>query len=89
LAILMRQLGHFPVMMEMRLQKRSNPNFPNEKVYERFGARAQLASRVIVHRRSQPEFEDVMRITLRHCLSIRITSALMSKETVRFDCRPL
>jgi hypothetical protein len=60
LAILIRALGHFPVMMEMRLHKRSNPNIPNEKVYERFGTKSQLASRVIDHCLLKSGFEDVI-----------------------------
>jgi Meiotically Up-regulated Gene 113 (MUG113) protein len=62
LAILIRDLGHFAVKMEMRLRKRSDGGFPNEKVYERFGTKSQLASRVIDHCRSKPGFEDVIGI---------------------------
>jgi hypothetical protein len=62
LAILIRVLGHFPVMMEMRLHKRSNPNFPNEKVYERFGTRTQLKTRVIDYCRSKSDLADVILI---------------------------
>lgn len=62
LALLIRDLGHFPVMMEMRLRKRANPNFPNEKGYERFGTKAELAARVADHCRSTSSFEDVIAI---------------------------
>jgi hypothetical protein len=48
--------------MEMRLHKRSNPQFPNEKGFERFGTKAQLAARVIAYCRSKSGFEDVTAI---------------------------
>jgi hypothetical protein len=62
LVLLIRDLGHFPVMMEMRLRKRTNPNFPNEKGYERFGTKPELAARLIDHCRSKSSFEDVVAI---------------------------
>src|ERR1051325_182987 len=46
LAFLIRDLGHFPVKMEMRLRKRSHPQFPNEKGFDRFGTKVRLATRV-------------------------------------------
>jgi hypothetical protein len=60
LAILIRDLGHFPVNMEMRLRKRADTSFPNEKVYERFGTKRKLAERIIDHCRSKPDFQDVI-----------------------------
>lgn len=62
LALLIRDLGHFPVMMEMRLRKRQDPSFPNEKGYERFGTKVQLAARVIDYSRSKSSFEGVIAI---------------------------
>jgi hypothetical protein len=62
LARFIRQLGHFPVTMEMRLHKRSNPEFPNAKGYERFGRKAQLAARIIDYCRDKSGFEDVISI---------------------------
>jgi hypothetical protein len=70
LAIVIRVLGHFPVMMEMRLHKRSNPDFPNEKVYERFGTRAQLTARVIDYCRSKSDFADVITICERNSIDV-------------------
>jgi hypothetical protein len=60
LALLIRDLGRFPVNMEMRLRKRADASFPNEKVYERFGTKRQLTARIIEHCRSKPDFRDVI-----------------------------
>jgi Meiotically up-regulated gene 113 len=62
LAALVRELGRFPVSAEMRMHKRANPAFPNDKVFERFGNRAQLRQAVVVYCESQGEFEDVAAI---------------------------
>src|ERR1700719_4248824 len=62
LAVFIRELGRFPVVSEMRLRKRSDPSFPNEKVFERFGKKPQLAARLIEYCRSNPGFEDVITI---------------------------
>lgn len=35
---LLRKFGRFPVVAEMRMQKRSDPNFPNEKTLRRGSA---------------------------------------------------
>jgi len=62
LATFIGQLGHFPVAMELRLHKRSDATFPNEKGYDRFGTKDQLAARVIEFCRSKPGFDKVIAI---------------------------
>lgn len=62
LAAFIRQLGHFPVMAEMRLRKRADATFPNDKVYSRFGRKAQLVEAVLAYCERQADFEDVAAI---------------------------
>jgi hypothetical protein len=57
-----RELGRFPVSAEMRMRKRTDPTFPNDKVFERFGNRAQLREAVVAYCNSQNEFDDVAAI---------------------------
>lgn len=49
MAALAVELGSIPTNTEMRLRKRSDPTFPNEKTYSRFGTKAQLLGRLRAH----------------------------------------
>ncbi len=42
LAILVRELGRYPTVSEMRLRKRDHAAFPNHKVLERLGTRREI-----------------------------------------------
>jgi Meiotically Up-regulated Gene 113 (MUG113) protein len=56
------ELRRFPVISEMRLRKRSDSTFQNEKGFERFGTKPQLATRLIEYCRPKPGFEDVIAV---------------------------
>ena len=59
----LREFGRFPVTAEMRLRKRSDAAFPNEKTLrERFGTRKQFASKILAYCQSHEGFEDVVTI---------------------------
>lgn len=60
LASLSLELGHIPVFAEMRLKKRADPTFPNEKVYRRFGSKAQLLDRLREHASKHPQYESLL-----------------------------
>lgn len=59
LALLARQLGRFPVRMEMRMHKREQPTFPNDKVFDRFGSKPDLVRAVRAYCSRHNGFEDV------------------------------
>jgi hypothetical protein len=60
LIALIRQLGHFPVTGDLRMKKRNDPTFPNDKVLtSHFGSRNQLREIVIGYCRSHSGFDDV------------------------------
>lgn len=56
---LIRELGRTPVKGELRLKKRNDPSFPNEKAFEWFGSKRQLLSRVLEYCRTHGGFDDV------------------------------
>jgi len=63
LADFIRDLGRFPVKMELRMQKRTDSTFPNEKTLDRFGtSKVQRAARVIEYCRIHQGYEDVIAI---------------------------
>lgn len=57
---LMRELGRFPIVAELRMKKRSDASFPNSKVYVRFGSKAQLAVKIQDYCNGRKEYEDVV-----------------------------
>jgi hypothetical protein len=57
------ELGRFPVSSEMRLKRRRDSNFPNDKTfYDRFGSKARLARAVMDYCATQPNFASVVEL---------------------------
>lgn len=64
LAILVVELGHFPVRAELRLKSRRDPTFPDSKTVARHGSRRVLAVKLLefCRRRGDPAFAAVVEI---------------------------
>jgi hypothetical protein len=60
LAALTLELGHVPVNSEMRLKKRTDDTFPNEKTYSRFGTKSQLLARLRAYSLIHPKYEAIV-----------------------------
>jgi hypothetical protein len=74
---MVREFGRFPVIAEMRLKKRSDASFPNEKTLkDRFGTRQQFAAKILAYCQSRDGFEDIAAIC---------TSALNVQDTETAD----
>jgi len=56
---LARELGRLPVAGDMRLKRRRDSSFPNEKVFERFGRKRDLTERLRTHC-NRPDLADVL-----------------------------
>lgn len=56
---LVRDLGRIPVKGELRLKKRRDASFPNEKAFERFGSKGQLIAKVLEYCTIHAGFDDV------------------------------
>ncbi len=67
---LMRQLGRFPVMLEMRLAKRHDSTFPNDKTFARFGTKEQFAAKIREYCEGRPDHADIIAM----CDSITVSS---------------
>ncbi len=58
---LIHELGRFPTISELRLKRRRDPTFPNDKVFaNRFGSKSQLASKIVDYCRSKGGLSDVI-----------------------------
>lgn len=62
---LIRELGRLPVTGELRLKRRNDPSFPNDKVfYSRFGSKSGILSKILSYCRARTGFDDVIEICL-------------------------
>lgn len=62
LALETRRLGRLPTFAELKMRRREDANFPSAGVFERFGPKATLPSRLFEHCQQQPELADVAAI---------------------------
>lgn len=62
LALLVRELGHYPIVAELRMKARSDPDFPSKNVFSRFGGKAQIASALLSWCIRSPGWDDVQAI---------------------------
>jgi Meiotically up-regulated gene 113 len=60
LAGLALELGRIPVVAEMRMKKRADPAFPNEKTYARFGSKSQLRARLREYSSQHRKYEPLL-----------------------------
>jgi hypothetical protein len=56
---LMRELGRFPVVAEIRMKVRKDPTFPNDKTFGRFGSKPEFAGKILDYCRSRSGYDDV------------------------------
>lgn len=77
LAVFIRELGRFPGSGDLRLKKRNDPTFPNDKVFDNhFGTRAQQRQAVIEYCRSHPGFDDVSAM----CGTVQLVADVHTKK---------
>lgn len=62
LASLVQTLGHYPTTYELKMQRRNDPTFPNDKVFQRYGNKAQIAAALIAYCKDDPALADVVAI---------------------------
>lgn len=60
MADLALELGRLPVKSEMRLKKRTDATFPNEKTYDRFGSKHELLAQLRQHCAAQEKYAPVV-----------------------------
>lgn len=60
LATFVRELGHYPVEMELRIKDRQDPSFPNPKTFRRFGGKGAIAARLLQFCQTHDGYQDVI-----------------------------
>src|SRR5258707_8152609 len=56
---LMRELGRFPIVAEIRMKVRSDASFPNDKTFGRFGSKPAFAAKILDYCRTRVGYDDV------------------------------
>src|SRR5258708_2614552 len=59
---LIRELGRIPVKGELRLKRRNDPTFPNDKTFERFGSKSSLVTKALEYCHNHNGLDDVARL---------------------------
>jgi len=54
------ELGRIPVMGDLRLKRRSDPEFPSWNTFARFGAKAEMVKKLLSFSRSHQGFDSVV-----------------------------
>ena len=69
-ATFVQEIGYFPVVAELKLKARQDPEFPSHNTFKRFGGKAKLAARLLAFCQQYDSYEDVITI----CASISSNS---------------
>lgn len=81
LAELVRELGHVPVVTELRLKTRADPTFPNSKtLLGRFGNKQQLLVRLLEYVQTHAKDKDLIPL-----IAAAVTPAAQEEESVSAD----
>lgn len=59
---LTRELGHLPVVSELKLKAKQSPGFPSHNTFRRFGTKGQQIQRLIEYCEGRPSHADVLAI---------------------------
>lgn len=59
---LIRKLGKFPIYSEYRIERGSDSEFPDKKVFQRFGSKQEFAQKIIEYCKSKVGYDDVVDI---------------------------
>ena len=62
LALLARELSHFPLDAELRIKARQDETFPGSKAFARLGKKAERVRKMLDHCAQTPGFDDVAAI---------------------------
>src|SRR3990167_3921269 len=61
LILLIRELGKFPVRGDFRVKKQKEPDFPNDKTFNKFGVKENLLKKLLIYATSK-KYDDVINI---------------------------
>ncbi|SRR5216684_8170554 len=85
--MVMRDLGRFPTVAELRMKKRSDASIPNSRAYERrFGSKPQVAAKIRDYCHGRTGYEDVLALcsTVIDSPSVEAESDADSEESTGF-----
>jgi hypothetical protein len=60
--LLTRELGHWPVVTELKLKAKQSPGFPSHNTFRRFGTKGQQFQKLVEYCQGNPNHADVLAI---------------------------
>lgn len=82
-ASLVRELGHIPVVAELKLKSKQDSGFPSHNTFRRFGSKAQQIARLITHCEATPALADVLAIARPGAAKSEVLALLPEETTCR------
>jgi hypothetical protein len=82
LAALTKELRHFPLVREIKIQSRRDPGFPAEQAFRRLGNKKELAAKLVAFCVALPGYENVVDIATPHAM-VQEESKLEQTRRVR------
>ena len=61
-ALLAIELGHLPTVSELRLQKRQDASFPNDKTFSRFGSKLHFTEKLLTFCNGKANFAELLEV---------------------------
>jgi hypothetical protein len=59
---LMRKLKRFPIYAEFRIERNNDPQFPDKKVFQRWGTKQALAQKVVEYCVDKNGYDDILKL---------------------------
>ncbi len=72
---LIRELGRFPVHVELKMKSRDDEDFPSHNVFARFGSKQQFAKKILSYCEGRAGYEDVAALCAPVLASKQISSS--------------
>jgi len=83
-ALLTRELRRLPVRGDLRVKAHADPEFPSDKVFNRWGAKPDLIKRLVAYCKEQSQYEDVISLCSEYSSRGRNTADEDSVRVVGF-----
>jgi len=61
---LIRELGRIPVKGDLRLKRRADRSFPNDKTFNRWGSKGQILAKAVEYCQAHTGYEDILQLCI-------------------------
>jgi hypothetical protein len=68
---LIRELGKFPTVRELEVKQHKDAKFPSKKVFQRLGAKGELAVKILAYCKDKVGYDDVVQLCASHIVPLQ------------------